>query len=302
MAPNKSSTSASDDASVDSDVAFAYMDFSGVDFGPDKLDTCSSQEATDEVMGDTSTRQKYLVGITANQMMQSLELPDGQQPNPRQEHDPVLFVAQTRRVVNLAKWYELGIRPSLSSSSLLNLTAHAQDTDLLSSETDELQTLLLRSLQAQDELNTNLPPPPTSNYEEYLKVAPSTIPQAGNGLFTQIAIPKGETICYYSGYRHDYQSQKRLRDRTYVLKLQNGYPASNRRNDGFVDALPCPEIKARYINDPMEEEKYNVKFEHVQREGIWYCPVVAMRDLVGGEELFVCYGPRYWSESRMIGG
>lgn len=75
-----------------------------------------------------------------------------------------------------------------------------------------------------------------------------------------------------------------------------------RRNDGFIDALPTPSVKARYINDPMNEDKCNVKFEHIQEPDIWFCPVVAQRDILPDEELFVSYGPRYWNESRMIGG
>lgn len=98
------------------------------------------------------------------------------------------------------------------------------------------------------------------------------------------------------------QSQKRLKDRSYVLKLQNGWPKHDRRNDGFVDALPCKKVLARYINDPLLEERCNVKFENIKEPRIWYCPVVAQRDIEEGEELFISYGPRYWETSRMIGG
>ena len=147
---------------------------------------------------------------------------------------------------NLAKWYELGIRPSLSSSSLLNLAAHqTKDEDLFEAERDDLTTLLQRSIQAQDELNSNLPPHPHGDFESGLRVGPSTIVGAGNGLFSTVHIPKGAIVCHYTGYRHDYQSQKRLEDRTYVLKLQNGWPKFDRRNDGFVDAGPCKEVLAR---------------------------------------------------------
>jgi len=50
------------------------------------------------------------------------------------------------------------------------------------------------------------------------------------------------------------------------------------------------------------EEKCNVKFEHIKEPGIWHCPVIAQRDIDVGEELFISYGPRYWEQSRMIGG
>ena len=299
MSPNTSS----DDLSIDDDNAFAYMDFTGVDFGSSasaKDKTHSSSDMND-VLDDTAMYKK--INVTKTIREKKSNLPSGQLPNSnKKEHDPTLFAVQTRRVQNLTKWYELGIRPSVSSSCLLNKEAHAQDGDILSSECDDLPTLLLRSLEAQDELNTNLPPHPTGKYETHLKIAPSTILGAGNGLFADAPISKGDTVCHYTGYRHDYQSQKRLRDRTYVLKLQNGWPKNDRRNDGFVDALPCKEVLARYINDPRVEEKCNVKFEHIQQPGVWYCPVVALRDINVGEELFISYGPRYWQESRMIGG
>ena len=303
MSPNNNHSShIPDDISVDSDNAFAYMDFSGVDFGdgPPSNNSTSIQmhKALDEIIINTQQEKMNVAKSIQNQFD---NLPGGQESTASREHDPKLFAVQERRVKNLTKWYELGIRPSLSSSSL-NREAHIEDADILQTEQDDLSTLLLRSLQAQDERNTNLPPHPTGDYESHLKVAPSTIPNAGNGLFTSINIPKGEVVCHYTGYRHDYQSQKRLRDRTYVLKLQNGWPKFDRRNDGFVDALPCQEVLARYINDPREEERCNVKFEHVQQPGIWHCPVVALRDIEVGEELFVSYGPRYWEESRMIGG
>lgn len=302
MAPSKleDDISCTDIISIDSDVAFAFVDFSGVDF----VDPETEKPTTSDTSGEVNRNEVYV-----NQKQKErnphhqIIFPDGQTPQKREPHDPHLFQAQDRRVHNLCKWYELGIRPSLSSSSLLNLEAHHQkDEDLFAKETDDLPTLLLRSIQAQDDLNKNLPPFPLGEYEERLKVAPSTIEGAGNGLFTTIPIPKGAIVCYYTGYRHHYQSQKRLKDRTYIMKLQNGWPKFDRRNDGFIDALPTKDILARFINDPRIEEHCNVVFQHIQEPGIWYCPVVAKRNIVDGEELFVSYGPRYWSEARMIGG
>lgn len=300
MSPNTSN--AHDDISIDSDVEFAYMDFSGVDFGPSD-DVKSTQEMHDALNEIRKTREEMVNCTSESVENYYARFPNGQQPNTNQlDFDEKLFAVQERRVQNLTKWYELGVRPSMSSSSLLNQEAHAQDSDILQAEQDDLSTLQLRSLEAQDELNTNLPPHPTGKYETQLEVAPSTIEGAGNGLFALTAIPKGDTVCHYTGYRHDYQSQKRLRDRSYVLKLQNGWPKYDRRNDGFVDAHPTREVLARYINDPRNEDKCNVKFEYIQQPGVWHCPVVALRDIEVGEELFISYGPRYWEESRMIGG
>jgi hypothetical protein len=87
-----------------------------------------------------------------------------------------------------------------------------------------------------------------------------------------------------------------------MVERQNGWPKFDRRNDGFIDALPTKDVLARFINDPRLEERYNVAFEHIKEPDVWHCPVVAQRDIAIGEELFVSYGPRYWSEARMIGG
>ena len=303
-----------DSVSIDSDNAFAFVDFNGVDFGGgddddndeplEKQQPLVVEEVPEQVKDKPKECKKKSIA------RQPIDMPDGQSSiQVRTEHDPQLFKAQERRVQNLCKWYELGVRPSLSSSSLLNLKAHeGKDNDIFASKVDDLNTLLLRSIQAQDDLNTNLPPHPLGEYEDQLKIAPSTIKDAGNGLFALVNIPKGATVCNYAGYRHHYQSQKRLKDRAYVLKLQNGWPKHDRRNDGFINALPTKDVLARYINDPsgpigsINEEKCNVKFEHIQEPNIWYCPVISLREIAEGEELFISYGPRYWSESRQIGG
>lgn len=300
--------SCSSGISVDSDVAFASIDFTGVDFGndePKKQAEAVSSNVGKESQSDRhdfNEEQPKQPGDGSN-VKQPIEMPNGQQLQERQVHDPRLFQAQTRRVQNLCKWYELGTRPSLSSSSMLNLAAHQQkDEDLFATDVDDLEKLLLRSIQAQDDMNTNLPPHPRGKYEDSLRVAPSTIEGAGNGLFVTSSIPKGAIVCHYTGYRHHYQSQKRLKDRSYILKLRNGWPEWDRRNDGFVDALPTHDAIARFINDLKIEEKCNVKFEHTEERDIWHCPVVAQRDIAAGEELFISYGPLYWSESRTIGG
>ncbi|KAL9188714.1 hypothetical protein ACHAXT_007092 [Thalassiosira profunda] len=308
--------SCSDNISVDSDVAFAFVDFAGVDFGDSNgggggakrvaQDAPRAKDASD-LCNTPETRSNQKVPVKCRDAMrpQSIEMPDGQRLKEREAHDPQLFEAQTRRVQNLCNWYELGVRPAMSPtpSPSLNDAAHrGKDDDLFASDVDDLQKLLLRSIEAQDDLNSNLPPHPRGEYEDCLGVRTSTIAGAGKGLFACKPIPKGAIVCHYTGYRHHYQSQKRLKDRAYVLKLQNGWPKHDRRNDGFVDALPTKDKLARFINDARNDERCNVKFEHIQQPDIWHCPVVAQRDIQEGEELFISYGPRYWSESRMIGG
>mmetsp|Transcript_3137 Transcript_3137/g.6934 ORF Transcript_3137/g.6934 Transcript_3137/m.6934 type:complete len:334 (+) Transcript_3137:262-1263(+) len=324
-----SSESSSSSASLDSndpDVAFALMDFSGVDFGDDQNEKKKKDDDDDDIGKPTATAHgddeeeaevpKKAVASEESKVEQlrqdqppkrrnsnsstqqpKFEMPSGQiPPKGAREHDPQLFLAQQRRVSNLIKWYELGIRPSLTNKKvdpLDHVAHHGKDEDLFACQADNLPQLLHRSIVAQDGLNTNLPPFPLTPYEDDLEVKASTIPNAGNGLFTTKFIPKSTPICHCTGYRHHYQSQKRLPNGAYVLKLQN---------DGFVDTLPTLDVKARFMNDIRNEDQYNVKFEYIQSPEIWHCPVVSLREIEAGEELFVCYGPRYWNESRSNGG
>lgn len=301
MAPPDDTSHSDESASIDSDVAFAFVDFSFKSSNPSTDKVRADKDITTEVIDtyeeNRNENERKLIPVTIKKM-HIMDMPDGQKLKIRHTHDPLLFEAQTRRLNNLLHWFELGSRPSLSSSKL-NIVAHEhKDEDLFNNEIDDLPKLLLRSLEAQDDLNTNLPPHKIGEYENSLKVAPSTMEGAGNGLFATAHIPKGALVCNYSGFRHHYQSQKRFKGsaRAYILKLKNGWPKHNRMNDGFVDALPTEDVLARFINDPKLEERCNVKFEHIQEPEIWHCPVVSLRVIEEGEELFISYGPVYWAE------
>lgn len=64
------------------------------------------------------------------------------------------------------------------------------------------------------------------------------------------------------------------------------------KGDVFVDPGPLPEVSARYINDPLDEDSINCKF--VERD---FCAdVVSIRAILAGEELFMSYGEAYWSQ------
>lgn len=192
----------SDDISVDSDahaVSFAFVDFTNVDFGSDVDDKNDSNSDHDDIVSAEKADETLV--IKAIHLSKRKSFPGGQDPEEEHVYNSELFQALCRRVDNLVKWHELGIRPSLADKN--NLTAHAnKDEDLFQSSTDDMTKLLLRSIEAQDEVNRNLPPHPVADYETHLKVATSSIEDAGSGLFTTVFIPKGAVVCNYSGYRH----------------------------------------------------------------------------------------------------
>ena len=105
-----------------------------------------------------------------------------------------------------------------------------------------------------------------------------------------VAIEPGTVICYYTGCHHNYHSSKMLKDRSYLLYIDD---------DILVDPLPTPEIKARYINDPLNEVLMNVKY--VPEPSKYRCAVVATCRIDIGDELFVSYGDHYWSQQHFHG-
>jgi SET domain-containing protein len=65
----------------------------------------------------------------------------------------------------------------------------------------------------------------------------------------------------------------------------------------FVDARTCPNIKARYINDPLNETAVNCKFVPMD----YRSAVVTNRAVEPGEELFASYGDFYWTQRQTTG-
>lgn len=138
-------------------------------------------------------------------------------------------------------------------------------------------------------------PPHDLALDDHLVVRKSKIPNAGQGLFYEAPrmlepIIAGSVICYYTGHRHDFLSQKTLHDKSYLLNIAAGI---------FVDPGPLLSIKARYINDPLNEKVVNCEFKPDPKH--FRCAVVALRDISHGEELFVSYGEQYWSQYKGSG-
>ena len=122
-----------------------------------------------------------------------------------------------------------------------------------------------------------------------LEVKTSTIPAAGNGLFTTRSFPKGTLLCVYSGtpvsLTQAMRREKQGRHGDYVM---GGFGLFWR-----VDAEPHPKVLARYINDHwLEPQRQNAQFIKLKKER--KALVVATRALDAGEEVFASYGEGYW--------
>mmetsp|Transcript_2747 Transcript_2747/g.6435 ORF Transcript_2747/g.6435 Transcript_2747/m.6435 type:complete len:230 (+) Transcript_2747:213-902(+) len=181
------------------------------------------------------------------------------------------------RLEALEKWNELAIRPS-------TLDCHPDDASLLEQEVDDLQELQRRCSLVRQEMNDNLPPVEKA-LDEYLIPKPSSIPDAGLGLFYTTTDPNpiqpGTTLCYYTGHLHNFKSSRELKDTSYLMMVQG---------EVLVDPGPVQSIKARYINDPLNEELTNCKYVP---EG-FRSAVVSTKIIEPGSELLVAYGDVYW--------
>lgn len=204
-------------------------------------------------------------------------------------HDAKLFVKQNNRIKLLKNWYELAILPN--ESEVKNIL-HEDDIKLLQVErtgeiknpSQHIDAIGRQIIFARQDLNKNLPLFHDGPHFPELLVRPSQIQNAGLGLYTNESLLSGQTIAYYSGHRHDYLSQKKIKDKRYLLQLGC--------SDRFVDPEPCLDVKARYINDPINENVINVEF--VPDSDNWRANIRCTRDIRKNEELFISYGEKYW--------
>lgn len=127
--------------------------------------------------------------------------------------------------------------------------------------------------------------------EKQLRVKTSQLPNAGKGLFTTKAIPKGTRIVEYKGRR---SAWKDVRDED----GKNGYIFYINRNH-VIDALPTKKALARYANDArgLTRIKGIVNNADYVVDGL-KAYIESKKDIAAGEEIFVDYGKDYWKVIR----
>ena len=128
-----------------------------------------------------------------------------------------------------------------------------------------------------------------SSDQDNVYVDVSTQPNAGLGLFASRTFVRGETVCVYSGNVLGGRAAAELAERAYLMRL--GKAVS-------IDAGPCPDIAARYINDHIDRKQINSRFKKEPAQ--WRALVIATKNIKAGEEIFASYGRRYATSSYLI--
>lgn len=127
--------------------------------------------------------------------------------------------------------------------------------------------------------------------EKQLFVKKSTIPNAGKGLFTKKAIPKGTRIVEYKG---KISTWKDVKDED----GKNGYIFYVNRNH-VINALPVKSALARYANDArglVRVKGVTNNCDYVTDGKRAY--IESKKDIPAGGEILVDYGGDYWKVIR----
>lgn len=124
-----------------------------------------------------------------------------------------------------------------------------------------------------------------------LYIKKSGIPNAGKGLFTKKAIPKGTRIIEYKGRRTTWKDVK-------DEDGKNGYIFYINRNH-VIDALPTKKAYARYANDA----RGLVRIKGVLNNSDYIVDglkayIESKKDIPAGGEILVDYGKDYWKVIR----
>ena len=121
-------------------------------------------------------------------------------------------------------------------------------------------------------------------------VKKSTIPGAGNGLFTLKNIKKGDRIIEYTGEIIDNDKDDNELS-IYGIGISN---------DKIIDAKSTQSELGRYSNDCRKESRRkkqcknnNARFEDDGNDRVY---LVATKRIRIGEEIFTDYGNEYWQE------
>lgn len=133
--------------------------------------------------------------------------------------------------------------------------------------------------------------------ETSLKIQPSLIKNAGNGLFATKGFDEGDAIGVYTGKVLNWNTYNKLANKDYCLEVpKDAIPWSTQRLviDGSDEEMSSI---CRWVNDPRDSTKYNVKIKWFQRrDSESMVPVFITSEAIeAGSEIYVDYGKHYWN-------
>ena len=139
-----------------------------------------------------------------------------------------------------------------------------------------------------------------------LEPRPSNLKAAGQGLFLRCGstpVPSSTILCSYTGTLMTMKEALAANrtegiDTGYMMRLGSSLESTTI----WINALNHSEVLARFINDPRTPLAHNVTFVKDPLASPPRAEVVALRDLVDGEEIFVDYGKWYWAGERLVWG
>ena len=125
---------------------------------------------------------------------------------------------------------------------------------------------------------------------DYLYVQSSQIPDAGNGLFTAVAIYKDEMIAVFKGEmltQNQAKQRAKIGNDRYFIMMPDGQT---------LDSMPI-DCFAKYANDVSVnlettfKNNAKIAFDDENQIGL-----IALRRIAAGEEIFCAYGKTYWKK------
>lgn len=126
--------------------------------------------------------------------------------------------------------------------------------------------------------------------EKHLEVKPSTLPNAGMGLFTNIFIPKGTRIVEYKGRITTWNDVKDDHENGYIYTVNNNH---------VIDAKKTLRALARYANDARGISRIKGMTNNCDyvNDGL-KAYIESKKDIQPGQEILVSYGDEYWQVIR----
>lgn len=126
--------------------------------------------------------------------------------------------------------------------------------------------------------------------EKQLFIKKSTIPNAGNGLFTKEPILKGARIIEYKGKVTTWKEVKNEDNNPYIFYITNQH---------VINAQKSLKMLARYANDARGITKIkginnNSEFTVVKKQAF----ITAKKNIPAGGEILLGYGKEYWDVIR----